>query len=93
MHEEFVISLKDLRFVSIKCPHCQTVVTLDMERKTEVSSNRDRFFTPNTCPGCAKDFDSALPVNVNALHDAYRSVPEWLRESITFRTEAPSSES
>jgi ribosomal protein S27E len=91
MREELVIALKDLRFVSVKCPHCQTAVTLDMDREPTISANHESFFAPKLCPGCGKGFDSALPRNVNAIHEAYRGVPEDLREAIVFQIDVSAS--
>jgi 4-hydroxy-3-methylbut-2-en-1-yl diphosphate synthase IspG/GcpE len=87
MRQEFEITLKDLRFVSMKCTECHTVVILDMDRKAEVSAvTRESVFALVACPTCGRAFDSALPKSVAALHDAYVNVPDRLRDSITFRT-------
>jgi hypothetical protein len=83
MHEETVVALGDLQFVCIECPHCKTRVILDMEQKFEFSGGI--FFAPETCPGCRKPFDSAIPASLNALQRAYLAVPKPLRPAITFQ--------
>jgi hypothetical protein len=82
MHEETVVALSDLQFVCIECPHCKTRVILDMDRQFEHSGGM--FFAPDTCPGCRKPFDSAVPGNLNTLQRAFLAVPKALRSAITF---------
>jgi ribosomal protein S27E len=87
MHEEFEITLKDLRFLSMKCASCKTVVTIDMERKAEISPlDRQSTFALTKCPMCGLPFDSALTEHVNSLHAAYLGVPDRLRTGVDKRS-------
>lgn len=89
--QEFEITLKDLRFVSTKCANCQTVITLDMERKTEISpKSRESSFFLTIFPVCGRAYDSSLPGSINSIHAAYQAVPERLRDLIAFRAKADS---
>jgi hypothetical protein len=83
MHTEFIISLNDLRFVSIECPHCGTRVTLDMSRE-DFSVGGRNVFGPEACAGCRKAFDSTVARSVDALHRVYKDLPEAVGKCITF---------
>ena len=68
MRRETVLSIRELRHVSITCPHCKTEVVLDMDAYAPPGAGvvRDRMrFAPIQCPGCRVRFDTAL----NALED------------------------
>jgi NAD-dependent SIR2 family protein deacetylase len=80
---ETIVFLSDLRFVEIHCSHCSTKVTLDMQEPSEFSKQHG-FFAPKECPGCRKDFDTAIRPAVDAFQRAYRSLSE-IPKSITFR--------
>ena len=79
-HTEFEIALNDLRFFSLKCAECSTVITLDMERGTGQT-----VFSLTSCPICNRAFDSCVPNILHALHTAYVGKPDWLRKLIRFR--------
>ena len=83
MHAEFFISLSDLRFVSIRCPHCGTRITLDMAQD-DFSVGGRYIFGPESCAGCRKPFDSTVAQNINALHAVYKGLPQAVAECITF---------
>ena len=80
---ETIVSLSDLRFVEIHCSHCTTKVTLDMQEPSEFSTKQG-VFAPKECPGCRKDYDSAIRPAVDAFQRAYRSLLN-IPKSITFR--------
>jgi len=80
---ETIVSLADLRFVEVHCSHCRTKVTLDMQEPSEFSTKHG-VFAPKECPGCRKDYDSAIRPAVDAFQRAYHSLLE-LPSSVTFR--------
>jgi hypothetical protein len=59
MQSEFIVSLSDLRYVEIHCSNCSTKVTLDMKNPSELSEKHG-FFAPKECPGCRREYDSAI---------------------------------
>ncbi len=71
MRKQIVISLADLRFVSVECPECRTVVTMDMQEPHEFAQKHDAF-TPKECPGCSRQYDSAIRPNVDKFQKAYQ---------------------
>ena len=86
MHKESVISINDLRYVCIQCPHCKARVTLDMQQKTELLA-RHGFFAPKQCPGCQTDYDTAIQAGVDQLQKAYQALAA-VADRITFRAES-----
>ena len=83
MQNDFVISLADMRYVEIHCSHCSTKVTLDMEKPSDFSEKHG-VFAPKECPGCRKDFDSAIMPAVDGFQRAYKSLLQ-IPQSVTFR--------
>jgi hypothetical protein len=81
---EIIVLLSDIRFVEIHCSHCTTKLTLDMREPSEFSQKNDGAFAPKECPGCRKDYDSAVRPAVHAFQRAYQSLLE-IPKSITFR--------
>lgn len=73
MQRELVVSLADLRHISIKCLHCNTRVILDMREKSAFAEKHN-FFAPKVCPGCQAPYDSAVPTNVDYLQKIYQSL-------------------
>lgn len=73
MRKQYVISLDDLRHVSIECPRCRARVTLDMKERPELPGKQP-MFAPKICPGCHEPYDSAIQPNVDALQRAYQSL-------------------
>lgn len=73
MHQEPVVSLADLRCVSIECPLCRTKVVLDME---EISEHAKKYsmFAPAGCPGCRVDYDTAVRAAVDQFQKAYQTL-------------------
>jgi hypothetical protein len=43
IHRQLVISLADLRYVSIECPNCNSVLTLDMEKQSDHQKKHGLF--------------------------------------------------
>jgi phage FluMu protein Com len=86
MKKELIISLADLRYISITCPRCKTQVVLDMKEPSEFSQKHD-YFSPNKCPGCLTLYDSAIEPAVANLQRFYQSLLP-VADRITFRTEA-----
>lgn len=83
MHKEIVVSLTDLRYVSIECPHCRTKVILDMKERSELSKQHE-FFTPKECPGCQKQYDTAIPTSLDGFLKSYESL-SGIADRISFR--------
>lgn len=83
MQKEIVVSLADLRYVSIECPTCHTKVILDMKGKSELWE-KHHFFTPKACPGCASGYDTAIPTAVDALRKSYEMLLP-IADRISFR--------
>jgi hypothetical protein len=85
MHKETIISLADLRYVSISCPRCRASVTLDMQEESEFAK-KSGISSPRECPSCRTPYDSAIPNNVEGMGRAYRSLLA-IAERISFRGE------
>ena len=82
VNEQVVISVKDLRFATVVCRHCNTRVTLDLE--TELQSDRHKpFSVPKECPRCHSPFDSVLPGAVVELQQIYKALV-GLKDAVTF---------
>jgi hypothetical protein len=80
---ETIVSLSDIRYVEIHCSNCNTKVTLDMQEPSEFSTKYGEF-APKECPGCRKDYDSALRPAVYAFQRAYHSLLA-IPKNVTFR--------
>ena len=75
--------MKDLRYLTILCAHCNTRVTLDLEMEFDPKSGHKPFTSPAECPRCGSRFDSAVPDAVNAMQRVYRSLA-GLGDSVSF---------
>ena|SRR5579883_2210379 len=73
MRRALVISLADLRFVSVRCQHCRTRVVLDLQEPSE-HATRFGVLLPNECPGCRKSYDTALAPGLVDLQNSYRNL-------------------
>lgn len=85
MHKQIVVSIADLRYICIKCPHCHTKVILDMKEKSSFAKKQG-IFAPKRCPGCETNYDSAIQPNVDQLQRAYESLLEIV-DNISFHSE------
>lgn len=86
MHKQTVVSIQDLRFVTILCRHCNTKVTMDL--KVEFPQPRtSRFIVPRECPRCQDSFDSVLPPSIEALQRVYSSLAA-VPGGVTFTSES-----
>ena len=88
LQRQFVINLADLRFVSIECKNCSSILTLDMEKLSK-HQEKQGIFLPAVCSACQHLFDTAT----QALH-SFRSCYAELRkvpERVTFRGEFESA--
>jgi hypothetical protein len=90
MHRELVVSLADLRYITIHCPLCKTKVILDMEEPPAFTQKRDSF-APKRCAGCEGLYDSAIVPAVNSLQHSYQSL-RAIADRISFRGEADIAE-
>lgn len=90
MQKQYVVSLTDLRFVSIECPTCRTLVTMDMKEPHEFTAKYDAF-TPKDCPACRHQYDSAVRPGVDAFQRAYAALA-GIAERISFKLETDSAD-
>jgi len=88
MHKQIVVSLSDLRYISVQCPNCDAVLTLDM---TKESAHQDKYgvFFPRVCVACQTTYDSAL-ANVGDLRRAFQALAA-VADRVTFRGELESA--
>jgi hypothetical protein len=87
MRSQLTISIGDLRKVSIACQHCRTVVTLDMLEPSELATKHE-CFAPTKCPGCNKEYDSAIRPSLDQLWRAYTALLP-IKAAISFPIEMP----
>jgi hypothetical protein len=90
VHEQTVLSVKDLRFVTLLCKHCNTRLTIDLE--AEFEPPRSRFPIASDCPRCGYAFDSVVPAAVQMLQKSYQALVS-LGDTVTFAAAAPNSRS
>jgi len=83
MHEQFVVSISDLRFATLFCRHCNTRVSLDLDAEFEPGGRREPFRSPRECPRCANPYDSAVPEAVNSMRKVYKALAS-LGNAVTF---------
>ena len=88
MHKQLVVSLLDLRYVSVGCSNCGSSITLDMTRE---SDHQKRFgFTPVACSVCQRNYDTAVK-NIDHFRSAYDSLL-CVADRITLRGDGESEE-
>jgi hypothetical protein len=88
LHRQLVLSMNDMRYVSVECANCGSSLTLDM---TSESEHQNRFgFTPAVCSVCQKPHDTSIQ-HLNAFRHAYRLLLP-VAGRITFRGEVESAE-
>jgi hypothetical protein len=90
MHKQIVVSLSDLRFVSVACPLCKTIVTLDMKEPHELAQKHDNAFCPKDCPGCRKQYDSAIRPSIDGFQKAYAALGA-IASQVSFQGEVESA--
>jgi|ERR1039458_9188531 hypothetical protein len=73
VHKELVISISDLRYVSIECPVCRARVVLDMKERSEFAQKHG-IFAPKACPGCQTAYDMAIQPQIDAFQRAYETL-------------------
>jgi hypothetical protein len=86
VRKQLVVSIKDLRFATQACHHCNTRVTVDLAVLID-SPNREPFKVPRVCPRCSGPFDSSVPSAVEAMHRIYQAL-EKLPDAVTFTGES-----
>jgi hypothetical protein len=90
VHERTIVSIRDLRFATLHCPHCNTRVTLDFDAEY-ASGPHAPFTAPRECPRCANPFDSAIPPAVEAIRRAWKALA-GLRDAVSFESQAEAVE-
>jgi hypothetical protein len=83
MQSNFVISLADMRYVDIHCAQCATIVTMDMKGEKPFNARPGAFAT-KACPGCQRDYDSAIKGSIDGFKSAYQVLLNF-PDSVTFR--------
>ena len=73
MRKEFILTMKDLRFVRITCQACGVQVTLDLANFQK--NLRRNTFTPRTCPACGMDFDRTTQ-HLDAIQERYQALTD-----------------
>ncbi len=86
MTNEAVISLEDIRCVSVSCLNCKTKVLLDLREKSD-HADRYGLTLPGECPVCRKPYDSALNGALTSLQVAYDAV-RVIENRLSFRGDA-----
>jgi hypothetical protein len=87
MREQTTISIEDIRYVSIKCRHCNSRVTIDMGKAPDLNFSRPQF-APSNCGICNEPFDSAVQ-RLNQFQRDYLALAEAnLKERVCFITES-----
>lgn len=94
MRIENVCSLADLKFVSVRCQHCKTTVTLDLRKLPKMTQRRpdseDDSLITEDCPACRKPYDSAIGKGLGQMHRAFETLAPVTRD-IEFRGDAEPS--
>lgn len=85
MHDQIVVSIQDLQFVTITCDRCNTRVTFDLA--TEFERPRDPFQPPQECPRCHAAFDSAIPPAVSSMQKVFKALANL--KAVTFTAGQP----
>jgi hypothetical protein len=84
MRKELSLTIKDLRYVAIKCRRCGTDVVLDMGTAYEPEPALRTGITPPQCPTCSAGFDSAIKPALDRFRSVYTSLAN-LEPAVTFR--------
>lgn len=84
MHKELLLSLSDIRYISIGCPSCATRVVLDLGEAPAVDRNTGDPILPRACPNCRSPFDSALISAVRTLREAFADFAKTDTQKVTF---------
>jgi DNA-directed RNA polymerase subunit RPC12/RpoP len=90
MHEQTVVSIKDLRFATLRCPHCRTRVTLDLALSLGYQG-RSASLAPDQCPRCGSALHSNVAPGLEHLQKAYALLAK-LGNSVTFTANDEMSE-
>ena len=90
MQKQFILTLADLRYISIECRQCSSVLTLDMTRLSE-HQEKHGFFLPGVCSACRQPFDTATKT-LSSFRDCYEELLQ-VPEKVTFRAEFENAES
>src|ERR1019366_1995360 len=88
MQKQVVVSLSDLRYVTVLCKSCGGSITMDLAKE---SDHQLRFgFTPVICSICHVGRDTSIKY-LDQLQMAYKALL-GIADVITFRGEAESAE-
>lgn len=81
MRDQIVVSVRDLRFATLVCRHCNTRVALDLDAEFDLP--RTPFRALRECPRCANPYDSAVPQAVEAMQKVYKALAA-VGDAVTF---------
>ncbi len=83
MTKEVVVSLSEIRYVSVACGNCTTRVVLDLQDKSD-HAKKYGLILSGECPGCRRTYDSAMNPGLSELQRAYDSLLP-IEGNISFR--------
>jgi hypothetical protein len=86
IRKQLVVSIKDVRFATQTCRHCNTRLTVDLAVLID-SPERPPFRVPRDCPRCHQPFDSAVATALEGMHRVYRALDQ-LGDAVTFTGES-----
>jgi len=72
-HRTWLIDVKDLRLVSIRCGQCQTRVVVDVASEKAGARAGTGQIMPLECPSCRTAFDSAVKY-LNRWQEVYAAL-------------------
>lgn len=67
---ELVLDFSELRYISVFCPHCKSVVTIDIT----VETNKGRL---TRCGRCDAETDKLLAQGIEDYREAYRKLSQF----------------
>jgi len=86
MRKQTTISIEDIRYVSLKCTHCNSRTIIDMGIEPKLGVERPQF-VPSLCGTCNQPFDSAVQ-KLNKFQPVYLALLEAdLKERLCFVNE------
>jgi hypothetical protein len=77
MVKELIVSISDLRYISVDCSHCKTKVTVDLGYRPEPQQKGEipeEILSLSQCPTCRTRFDSRVPENITNFRRIYQDL-------------------
>jgi hypothetical protein len=79
IRKELIVSLDDIRFIRISCPHCNTTLRL-MLGEIRSQTKQGITFVPDACSVCRQPIDSAID-RVAIIQLAYHQLASLGKDS------------